>query len=168
MRLTGGSVATRVGDKLDPAMPIDGTNGWSPVLAGEADGVRSLLKVVDWTGGQGNKPATGYIADAVTGVLVADKAAAFNFNLAKRVQAFSAISDASGIAAVTFSGLSKPPVVICLGAVPAAAVGGIKAEVVAGTITKDGCQVKVTGAALLSSLVIALVGATATVLTIES
>lgn len=40
-----------------------GTAGWSPVIAGETDGERRVLKVVDWTGGAGEKPdAIGYIA----------------------------------------------------------------------------------------------------------
>lgn len=34
-----------------------GANGWTPVLALESDGARRVLKVVDWTGGGGTKPA---------------------------------------------------------------------------------------------------------------
>jgi len=37
----------------------DGYGGWSPVLASVVDGVRCVLRVVDWVGGQGDKPATG-------------------------------------------------------------------------------------------------------------
>ncbi|MCF3935387.1 hypothetical protein L1787_18515 [Acuticoccus sp. M5D2P5] len=33
-------------------------NSWSPVIAAEDDGARSVLKVVDWVGGQGTKPAS--------------------------------------------------------------------------------------------------------------
>lgn len=36
-----------------------GTNGWSPILAVESDGERRVLRLVDWTGGTGTKPATG-------------------------------------------------------------------------------------------------------------
>lgn len=38
---------------------VDGTNGWSPILAVVADGVtREVLQIVDWTGGTGTKPST--------------------------------------------------------------------------------------------------------------
>lgn len=30
-----------------------GANGWTPVLAGELDGTRTLIKVLDWAGGEG-------------------------------------------------------------------------------------------------------------------
>lgn len=39
----------------------DGVSGWSPLLGAEADGARRLVKVVDWVGGGGTKPAGGYI-----------------------------------------------------------------------------------------------------------
>jgi lysophospholipase L1-like esterase len=35
------------------------TSGWTPVISIVADGVRSVQKVVDWTGGQGTKPPVG-------------------------------------------------------------------------------------------------------------
>lgn len=38
---------------------IDGNDGWSPIIAVVADGVRRILQVADWTGGEGTKPATG-------------------------------------------------------------------------------------------------------------
>ena len=48
-----------------------GTNGWSPVLSVEADGERRVLRLVDWVGGTGAKPAigsylssTGFVATA--------------------------------------------------------------------------------------------------------
>lgn len=44
----------RVGDKGD-----QGDKGWSPAFAIEADGARRVLRVVDWVGGAGGKPATG-------------------------------------------------------------------------------------------------------------
>ena len=44
-----------------PATPAaaDGEDGWTPVFATVADGVRRVQRVVDWTGGEGTKPATG-------------------------------------------------------------------------------------------------------------
>ena len=43
-----------------------GANGWSPIFAVETDGSRKVLKVVDWQGGNGTKPAIG-IYMATTG-----------------------------------------------------------------------------------------------------
>jgi len=37
----------------------DGTNGWTPVSAIVADGERRVHQIVDWTGGTGQKPASG-------------------------------------------------------------------------------------------------------------
>lgn len=146
----------------------EGPAGWTPALAGEQDGTRTLLKVADWTGGRGTKPPIGYIGPVGT---VAAKAAAFNFNAVKRVHAFSAVSNAAGIATIPFNlspGFASPPALVVLPAQPNLVVGGTKSELVANSLTKDGCQVKVTGAALLSSLVVALAGATANVLAIET
>ena len=39
----------------------DGTDGWTPVFTAVVDGERRVMRVDDWTGGQGSKPATGYI-----------------------------------------------------------------------------------------------------------
>ena len=36
-----------------------GVSGWSPILAVASDGARRVLRVVDWTGSTGTKPATG-------------------------------------------------------------------------------------------------------------
>jgi hypothetical protein len=36
-----------------------GQKGWSPVLATISDGARRVHQVIDWTGGEGAKPATG-------------------------------------------------------------------------------------------------------------
>ncbi|MDR1827010.1 MAG: hypothetical protein LBR29_01630 [Methylobacteriaceae bacterium] len=41
-----------------------GFNGWTPVLAVLADGERRIQQVVDWTGGQGEKPAAGWFVGA--------------------------------------------------------------------------------------------------------
>lgn len=51
---------------------IDGLNGWSPVVAVATDGERRVLQVVDWTGGTGTKPATGYIGVSGIVALIAD------------------------------------------------------------------------------------------------
>ena len=42
----------------------NGLNGWTPVLAAYVDGDRTLLRVSDWTGGGGTKPATGLFIGA--------------------------------------------------------------------------------------------------------
>ena len=42
-----------------------GFNGWSPRLAVVADGARSVLKLVGWTGGQGNPPPSGLYLGAI-------------------------------------------------------------------------------------------------------
>jgi hypothetical protein len=55
-----------------------GNAGWSPKLTSEADGAtRVVWKVTDWTGGQGTKPVTGYIA--ADGSTVETAAAAYDF-----------------------------------------------------------------------------------------
>jgi hypothetical protein len=38
-----------------------GPAAWSPVIAAVADGARRVWQIVDWTGGGGAKPATGFI-----------------------------------------------------------------------------------------------------------
>lgn len=43
---------------------VTGTRGWSPAFAVVSDGARRVLKVADWVGGQGAKPATGYVGSA--------------------------------------------------------------------------------------------------------
>ncbi len=42
-----------------------GFNGWSPRLSIVADGARSVLKLVGWTGGQGNPPQSGLYLGAI-------------------------------------------------------------------------------------------------------
>ncbi len=50
-----------------------GVNGWSPSYSLETDGERRVLRVVDWTGGSGSKPATGKYIGALGLVdLIAD------------------------------------------------------------------------------------------------
>ena len=46
----------------DAVANAQGPQGWAPVLSAEADGARRVLRVTDWTGGQGAKPALlGYV-----------------------------------------------------------------------------------------------------------
>lgn len=169
MKVLGSSVATRKAGVLDPIAPADGTNGtngasaWTPMLAIEVDGTARYLKVVDWSGGSGTKPAVGYVGTSG----ITTKASAPNLNAAKRVAFFSGISIAGGVTNIAFTGYTAPPTVAIVSATPAVLLGAVKAELVAGSVTKDGCQVKVTTASL-AGVVSALVGATVTVLTIEA
>ena len=166
MIMTTGA-ATRVpGGAAIPIAITDGTNGWSPVLSAEADGTRSLLKVGDWIGGSGTKPATGYIG--TTG-MVTTKAAAFNFNLVKRVDIFAGTTNAQGVATIAFSpAFATTPAKALPSAVPNVLSGPVKAEIVADSLTKSGCTVKVTAAALVTGLVAALAGASVSVIVIEA
>lgn len=145
-----------------------GPNGWTPVIVGEADGTRTLMKVADWIGGKGAKPSTGYIGPAGATGLVA-KAAAFNFNAIKRADIFTGISAANGIATIVFEPpFAAVPAKALPQAVPNLLAGPVKAELVAGSLTKTGCQVKVTTAALVTGVVTALAGASVTVIAIEA
>ena len=55
-----------------------GNAGWSAKTVIEADGAtRAVVRVLDWIGGEGAKPATGYIA--ADGSLVGTAAAAYDF-----------------------------------------------------------------------------------------
>lgn len=38
----------------------NGSDGWSPLLSVEEDGARRVVRVSDWTGGEGQKPASGF------------------------------------------------------------------------------------------------------------
>ena len=45
-----------------PAVPFQGPQGdkgWSPLFSAPVDGERRVLRLFDWTGGQGSKPASG-------------------------------------------------------------------------------------------------------------
>lgn len=91
MRLLGASVGT-CGSQLNHVMPDDGKPGasaWNPVLAIEVDGTARYLKIVDWTGGTGTKPATGYVG---TDGVPTTKAKAPNLNAAKRIEAYGAVT----------------------------------------------------------------------------
>ncbi len=51
---------------------VNGTNGWSPVFAAEADGARRVLKIVAYVGGTGSAPsvpADPYVTASGYGVL---------------------------------------------------------------------------------------------------
>jgi hypothetical protein len=156
--------------KADPDLTgPTGPNGWTPTFAGEADGTRTLLKVIDWTGGKGAKPALGYVGGTGATGLVA-KAAAFNFNALKRVDIFTAQTAAvTGIAPIVFDPpFATLPAKALPTAIPNVLAGPIKAEIVAGSLTKTGCQVKVTQQALVGGLITALAGATVNVIVIEA
>lgn len=145
----------------------NGANGWTPVLAPEQDGTRTLLKVMDWANGSGTKPATGmYLA---TSGYVTAKADAFNFNAAKRVFARSAQTNAQGVAAIVFGvtpAFTAPPVVIPLPATTAVLSGPTRSTV--SNVTVSGCSVTVQQQTVLSGVVSLLAGATANVLVIEA
>jgi hypothetical protein len=53
-----GKTVHSVGDKGDP-----GLNGWTPIPGIEEAGKKAYLKVIDWFGGTGEKPPTGYIGE---------------------------------------------------------------------------------------------------------
>jgi len=166
MKLLGSSVAIRQDGVLDPVTPDNGPAGasaWTPSLAIEIDGTARYLKVVDWTGGTGVKPVIGYVG--TTGITT--KALAPNLNAAKRVMFFRGVTAAGGVALVSFTGFAAAPIVELVDAQPSVLLGAVKGEIVAGSVTKDACQVKVTTASL-AGVVSSLVGATVIVLAIES
>lgn len=148
---------------------IAGDKGWSPILAGELDGTRTLMRVADWAGGQGTKPDAGmYIG---TAGYVSSKAQAFNFNTSKRFGVFSAVSNAQGIAAVSFGSIfadSAAAPAIGHWGIPATAVGGVETSVVAGTLSKAGVSIRVRAPGLLGSALTLLVGATVFVIASET
>jgi hypothetical protein len=155
--------------KADPDLTgPSGPNGWTPLFAGEADGTRTLLKVIDWTGGKGAKPALGYVGGTGATALVA-KAAAFNFNALKRVDIFTGQTDATGVATIVFEpAFASVPAKALPTAIPNVLAGPIKAELVAGSLTKTGCKVKVTQQSLVGGVLSALTGATVNVIAIEA
>lgn len=146
----------------------NGVNGWTPILAPEQDGTRTLLKVMDWAGGSGAKPATGMYLS--TSGYVDLKANAFNFNTAKKFGIFSAVSNAQGIATINFGSMfaesAAAPTIAYFG-IPATAVGGVKVSLVAGTLSKTGVQIKVEAPSLLGTVLTVLAGATVFVFAAE-
>lgn len=181
MRLLGASVATR-GSQLTPVMPDDGKNGasaWTPMLAIEVDGTARYLKIVDWFGGTGAKPTTGYVG---TDGVPTTKAKAPNLNAAKRIEAYGAVTRgtagtetgtalAIGEKKIVFaSAFTDPPRVI---ATARANITGrpVAAEVVAVTTTfcvVRASQAKGTLASLLATLFDLAGGISVDVLVIET
>jgi hypothetical protein len=155
--------------KADPDLKGPaGSNGWTPLFAGEADGTRTLLKVIDWAGGKGEKPTLGYVGGTGAKALVT-KLEAFNFNALKRVDIFTGQTDASGIASIVFDpAFATVPAKALPTAIPNVLAGPIKAELVVGSLTKTGCKVKVTQQSLVGGLLSALAGATVNVIAIEA
>jgi len=143
-----------------------GNPAWTPMLAIESDGAARYLKVTDWAGGVGTKPATGYVGSAG----ITTKANAPNLNAAKRFGIFNAMSNASGIATISFgtmfSEVTSAPN-IGFWAIPATAVGALRVTQVAGTLAKTGVQIKVEAPNILSGVLNLLVGATVFVIAIE-
>ena len=153
----------------DPALTGPaGPNGWTPLMVGEADGTRTLVRVVDWVGGKGTKPAVGYLGGTGSTGLVA-KASAFNFNAIKRVDIFSGVTNAAGVASIPFSPAftTTPAKALPIG-VPNVLAGPVTAAIVKDSLTKDGCQVKVTSTPLVGGVIAALAGATVSVIVIEA
>jgi len=145
-----------------------GNSGWTPILAGELDGTKTMMKIVDWVGGSGTKPSVGmYIG---TAGYVTTKAEAFNFNAVKRVMSFSADTNAQGIAAINFNvtpAFAVAPSVVIASVVPKAIAGATRAIEVTNTRTKTGVQVKVEQMNIVGNIVGLLSGATVTVIAIE-
>jgi len=171
MVLAGGKLRPVIADKGAPGAPgaastVAGPNGWSPVFAGEADGTRTLMRVMDWTGGQGTKPDMGMYIGAAG--YVTTKAAAFNFNIQKRVRAYSATTGAGGVAVIDYTamGFTTPPQVLALSATGTVVTAPTRATVY--DVTTTTAKVKVEAMTILTSLWNALLGATANVLVIEA
>lgn len=160
---TIGAAAVGGDGKARPIAVDDGRNAWTPMLAPEQDGTRTLIKIADWIGGTGTKPATGYLA---TGGVVAGKAQAFNFNAARRLDVFSGLSAiGTGIASIVFDPpYPAPPTVVVVGIVGAAITGVPTGEVIAGSVAAGGCQVRVQQRALVTGVLSLLGGATVALL----
>lgn len=75
----------------------NGLNGWTPVLATHVDGDRTLLRVSDWTGGGGTKPATGLFIGA----------SGFVADMAQAVSVRGAKGDAGDLAALADGSIAK-------------------------------------------------------------
>lgn len=75
----------------------NGLNGWTPVLAAYVDGDRTLLRVSDWTGGGGTKPATGLFIGA----------SGFVADMAQAVSVRGPKGDAGDLAALADGSIAK-------------------------------------------------------------
>lgn len=74
----------------------DGRNGWSPILALIADGAaRTVVRIQDWVGGTGTKPAAGRYIGALG--LVTDIADAVNIHGPQGVQGTQGVQGNPGI-----------------------------------------------------------------------
>jgi len=166
--LAAGNVGTEAQYMASLVSKTAGPNGWTPVIAGELDGTRTLIKIVDWVGGQGSKPDVGMYIGTTGYVTV--KADAFNFNATKRVFAVSGITNSQGIATIDLTSykLVAAPVGIALPATTIALSGPTRSTIVAGSITKTSAQVKVEQQAILTGVISLLAGATANLLLIET
>lgn len=83
MTLTVRSVVGATRETGEPLVPVlaDAAPGWSPLLAAELDGTRTVIKVDAWVGGTGSPPATGYLPPTGSGGLSPTKEGGFDFNV---------------------------------------------------------------------------------------
>lgn len=165
--------ATRKPDgSLDPVILKDGNpgdpgaNAWTPMYVIEEDGTARYLKISDWSGGTGNKPATGYVG--VNGV--GTKANASNLNALKRVMSMTSVTNASGVASFNFATLNPQFAVA-----PQIVVSSIFTNVVAvlcrpksQTVSKTTATVTVEQVGVVGGVVALAAGATVTILIIET
>lgn len=168
--LTAG--ADRQGNAAIPViMPnaVDGLNAWTPVYAVEEDGTARYLRIMDWTGGSGDKPAMGYLG--VKGV--GTKANASNLNAIKRVTSMTAVTDATGKATFTFAAMTPPAFKVA----PQVVVTSLFTNVLAvqcrpkaggTTVTPTGATVVIEQVGIVGGVVALAVGATVTVLIVEN
>lgn len=78
------------------ATGASGANGWTPSLRTEVRGTDELvLRIVDWTGGSGTKPAVGYLS--ATGV-VSNASNASNIRGTQGLQGIQGIQGIQGVA----------------------------------------------------------------------
>lgn len=58
--------AEAAAELAEGAPGAQGYDGWTPVISAIVDGARKVLRITDWTGGTGSKPATGkYVGSGV-------------------------------------------------------------------------------------------------------
>jgi hypothetical protein len=153
----------------DPKDGNDGKSAWTPMLAIEEDGTARYLKVVDWAGGTGTKPALGYFGTDGVGT----KAKASNLNALKRVTSMSAVTDATGKATFSFAGMmppafAKPPQVVVSSLFTNAVAVTARPKVGGTTVTTTGATIIVEQVGIVGGLVSLLVGATVTIIIIET
>lgn len=81
-----------------------GPPGWYPVLSLEKNGSRHVLRIVDWAGGSGTKPTTGYIGPFG---IVATESQAQNITPINATQFLSSLSAYPDDQAASESGLAR-------------------------------------------------------------